>query len=140
MSEEEINRDIYLLQKYQEQVEEIYGELDFLDRLIQEYKRSIDTMQEMVDSSSHEVLMPIGGNAFAYGEIKSVDRVLVNVGSGIFIEKPLNAAIETLNRRMDELKKSQEKLISTVEEIRQKMDEIASKLREGNVPVSEKED
>jgi len=140
MSEEEINRDIYLLQRYQEQMEEIYGELDFLDRLIQEYRRSMDTMQEMVDASSQEVLIPIGGNAFAYGEIKNVDKVLVNVGSGILIEKPINAAIETLNKRMDELKRSQEKLISTIEEIRQKMDEIASKLRSGNVSISEKED
>ncbi|MCD6481186.1 MAG: prefoldin subunit alpha [Thermoplasmata archaeon] len=140
MSEEEISRNIYLLQRYQEQVEEIYGELDFLDKLMQEYTRSIETMQEIINSSSSEILVPIGGNAFAYGELKDREKVLVNVGGGVFVEKSLNAAMETINRRMEELKKSQEKLIATVEEIRQKMDDIASGLRERDVPVSEKED
>ncbi len=140
MSEDEINRNIYLLQKYQEQVEEIYAELDFLDKLLQEYNKSIETMQEITTSSSEEVLIPIGGNAFTYGELKNKEKVLVNIGGGVFVEKSLNAAMETINRRMDELKKSQEKLIATVEEIRQKMDSIASGLRERDVPTSEKED
>ena len=140
MNEDEINRNIYLLQRYQEQVEEIYGELDFLDKLMKEYNRSMETMQEMANSSSNETLIPIGGNAFAYGELKDRERVLVNIGGGVFVEKSLNAAMETINKRMEELKKSQEKLISTVEEIKQKMDSIASNLRERDVQISEEKD
>jgi len=140
MNEDEINRNIYLLQRYQEQVEEIYGELEFLDKLMKEYNRSMETMQEMANSSSNETLIPIGGNAFAYGELKDRERVLVNIGGGVFVEKSLNAALETINKRMEELKKSQEKLISTMEEIKQKMDSVASNLRERDVQISEEKD
>jgi prefoldin alpha subunit len=140
MNEEEFNKQLYLLQRYQEQAEEIYGEVEIIERLIEDYNRAIDTMQEMINAASKETLFPVGGGVFAYGEIKDVSKVLVNIGRGIFVEKPINAAIDTINKKIDDLKKSQERLLKTAEDIRTKMEEITEKIREGNVQVSEKKD
>ena len=140
MNEEEINKQLYLLQRYQEQAEQIYGEAEIIERIISEYERAIETLQEMDTTSEKDVLMPVGGNVFAYASLKDTGKVVVNVGSGVFIEKPINAAIDILNRKIDDLRKSQERLIKTAEEIKARMEEIGRKISEGDVQVSEKKD
>ena len=140
MNEEEINKQLYLLQRYQEQAEQIYGEAEIIERIISEYERAIETIQEMSTASEKDVLMHVGGNVFAYASLKDTGKVIVNVGSGVFIEKPINAAIDILNRKIDDLRKSQERLIKTAEEIKARMEEIGRKISEGDVQVSEKKD
>ncbi len=141
MNEEELNKQLYLLQRYQEQAEQIYGEAELIEKIISEYERAIETLQEMGATGERDVLMPVGGNVFAYATLKDTGKVIVNVGRGVFIEKPVNAAVDIINRKIDDLKKSQEKLIKTAEEIRARMEEIGRKISEGsNVQVSEKKD
>jgi len=140
MKEEELNKQLYLLQRYQEQAEQLYGEVEIIEKIIADYERAIETMQEMASIEHSEILIPIGGNVFAYGNLKDTSKILVNVGRGVFVEKPVNAAIDIINKKIDDLKKSQEKLIKTVEEIRERMEEITERIRGGNVQVSEEKD
>ena len=139
MNEEEINRNLYLLQRYQEQVEALYGEAEMIERLISEYNRTIEALQEMTNVDVKETLVPIGGNTFVYGTLEDTKKVIINVGSGILIEKPVNAAIDTINKKITDLKKSQGNIMKTTEDIRLKMDNITQKLKEENVQAPQKE-
>lgn len=130
----------YLMQQYQEQVEELYGQAELIERLVNEYHRTVETVQEMSDIPSQDTLIPIGGSTFVYGTLKDTGKVLVNAGRGILVEKPVNAAIDTLNKKIEELKKSQESILKTAEEIKGKMDELARKMSEKDVQIPQKED
>lgn len=134
IKEEEYKRQIYLLQLYREQIEEIYAQMELIERFIGEYSRAIETLQELAGIEEKDALMPLGGNSFAHVEIKDLKKVLVNVGRGIFIEKTLNGAIDFMNKKIEDLKKSEQNLAKTAEEIRLKMEELSIKLE--NVQVS----
>ncbi|HEC77349.1 MAG TPA: prefoldin subunit alpha [Thermoplasmatales archaeon] len=140
MNEEEYASNVYLLQRYQENMEEIYGETELIGRLISEYERVIETLQEMSGIEEKESLIPIGGNVFVYGSLKDTKNVIVNVGRGVLVEKPVNSAIDTINKKISDLKKSQEKLFKTADEIRLRMEEISQKLRDKDVQVPPKKD
>lgn len=141
MNEEEYRRNVYLLQRHQEQMEDLYAQAEVLERLIEEYNKAIETLNEMVSlEGGKEALMPIGGNVFAFVEIKDTRKVIVNVGGKVYVEKPINGAIDFINRRIGELKKSQEKLLKAAEEIRSKMEDIIEKIKSKDVQVAEKKD
>ena len=138
---EEIEKDIYMLQRHQEQIEDIYGQVELIERLIDEYERVNTTLIEIQKiEGEKEALMPIGGNIFLYANIKDTSKVLARVGGKIYVEKSVAKAIEFVNRRIEELRKNEENLVKTAREIRQKMDEISKRIKEKNVQVPEKKD
>lgn len=133
MKEDEYRRNVYLLQLYQEQIESIYSQVEMIEKLIDEYNRAIETMKEIAEMESKEVLMPLGINVFGYAELKDTNKVVVNIGRSVYMEKTINNAIDFLNKKIEELKKSEEKLAKTAEELRMKMEEIANKLKDVQV-------
>ena len=116
MDEIEVNKQMYLLQRYQEQMEMLLGEAEVIERLIGDYNNTIEALQELTSVNMKETLVPIGGNTFVYGSLSDTNRVLINVGRGILIEKQVNAAIDTINKRVVDLKKSQESIMKTAKD------------------------
>lgn len=133
MKEDEYRRNVYLLQLYQEQIEGIYSQVEMIEKLIDEYNRAIETMKEIAEMEGKEVLMPLGINVFGYAELKDTNKVVVNIGRSVYMEKTINNAIDFFNKKIEELKKSEEKLAKTAEELRMKMEEIANKLKDVQV-------
>ena len=133
MNEDEYRRNVYLLQLYQEQIESIYSQAQMIEKLIDEYSRAIETMKEMAEIESREVLMPLGINVFGYAELKDTNKVVVNIGRSVYMEKTINNAIDFLNKKIEELRKSEEKLTKTAEELHMKMEEIAKKIKDVQV-------
>lgn len=133
MKEDEYRKNVYLLQLYQEQIESIYSQVEMIERLIDEYNRAIETLRELINMESKEVLMPLGINVFGYAELKETNKVVVNIGRNVYMEKNINNAIDFFNKKISDLKKSEEKLTKTAEELRIKMEEIANKLKDVQV-------
>ena len=44
---EELQKDLYMLQRHQEQIEDIYGQIELIERLIEEYEKVVSTLIEM---------------------------------------------------------------------------------------------
>jgi prefoldin alpha subunit len=55
-------------------------------------------------------MVPVGYGSYAHAEIKNVDKIIVNLGSGFSAEKTAAEAIETLNRRKEQLTKILEQM------------------------------
>ncbi len=53
-----------------------------------------------------EVLVPIGGGSYVKTNLGNPDKVVVSLGSGVSVEKPLAEAKTILKERLDELQKS----------------------------------
>ena len=134
---EEVEKDIYMLRRHQEQMEDIYAQVEIIEGLIKEYETTADTLIEMQKfENGRSALMPIGGNVFLYASIKDTKKVVTKVGGKVFMEKKANQAIDFVNKRIEELKKNEEALVKTARDIKEKMDEITKRLKDKNVQVS----
>ncbi|MCD6513129.1 MAG: prefoldin subunit alpha [Thermoplasmata archaeon] len=137
MINEDVERELYKLQQHQEQIEDIYAQIELIERLIKDYERTVDTLIEIEKmEGEREAMLPIGGNLFLYATIKDTRKVVARVGGKVMIEKSVNRAIDFVNKRIEELKRSEESLIKTANDIREKMEEISKKLRDKNVQIS----
>jgi len=73
-----------------------------------------------------EMLVPIGGSSYVKVKLADSNKVIVGMGSGVSIEKPLADAKATLKERLDELEK-------TMNSAQQQFSQVAERINTGRV-------
>jgi prefoldin alpha subunit len=107
-------------------LEGTYNELtsrqNLLERALLENRAALDAIGGLGDKPPGEVLMQIGGGAMLRGPPPSTDRVLVNVGSNVVIEKPKQEALAILESRGRELEKTVLSIVNQRNEIAERLE------------------
>jgi prefoldin alpha subunit len=95
------------------------------------------------EKESAELLVPVGGNSYVKVKLASSDKVVVGIGAGVSVEKPLSEAKEMLKERLGELEKSatsaQQQFAQIAERIntgRNRLESLLSTVREGKAPAN----
>jgi prefoldin alpha subunit len=76
------------------------------------------------EKENAEMLVPIGGSSYVKVKLVDSDKVLINLGSGVSVEKNIAEAKVTLKERLDELEK-------TMTSAQQQFSQIAERLASG---------
>jgi prefoldin alpha subunit len=71
-----------------------------------------------------EMLVPIGGSSYVKVKLTDSTKVLVGMGSGVSVEKPLSDAKITLKERLDDLEK-------TMNAAQQQFSQVAERINTG---------
>jgi prefoldin alpha subunit len=114
----EVSEDIRNLaarhQEFQRQAEALKQEMNMVQASISSCDQTVVTINEMKTASSEgktaETMVPVGFGSFVHAEIKNADRIIVDLGAGFSAEKTAEGAIETLNRRKEQLTKILEQM------------------------------
>jgi prefoldin alpha subunit len=93
---------------------------------LQASKEGSEAVASMAEGT--ELMVPLTGSIYVPGTIKSTDAVLVDVGTGYYVEKNPVEAAEYFGRRAAVLKKEGELTASALTEKRQHLDAVVSVL------------
>uniref|UniRef100_A0A7C3VG14 Prefoldin subunit alpha n=2 Tax=Archaeoglobus fulgidus TaxID=2234 RepID=A0A7C3VG14_ARCFL len=117
-SEKEIQEKIATLQILQEEAEAIQRRIMELEILENEYRKTLETLEffKSIDSDV-EALMNLGGGIFAYVDVKNSKKMLVDIGSGVVVEREVEEAIEFIKKRIGRIEENQEKMTSMLQQI-----------------------
>ena len=130
MEKEETQRDILLLQGYQERMDAVYQQVEIIEGVIAEYRRARTTLEEMSKTEKgRNFLVPIGGNVFLHASLGDNSTVLTGIGRDVIVDKPVGKALEFIDKRIEEFLKEEEHLIKISQEIREKVEELTNKLK-----------
>jgi prefoldin alpha subunit len=144
--EEEELRQLSVEMRFLEQAAETLQErLSMLNAAITDLSfanMTLDGVEKEKEGS--EVLSPIGGGSYVKMKLASSDKVVVGIGAGVSVEKPLAEAKTMLKERFDEFQKSsiaaQQQFSQIAERIsvgRNRLETLLSSVREekaaGNV-------
>ena len=77
-----------------------------------------------------EILVPIGSGSFIHGKLASKEKVILNVGSGVSIEKTATEAKEILSIRKAEVLDGSKKLNDVLAKIDQEMQRIQALMQQ----------
>jgi prefoldin alpha subunit len=129
--EEEIRRLLAAYQQYQAQSEAIAQQLGLTQMTIQGLDRAISAI-DALDSAAdeQEMLVPIGSGSFVFAKLASKERVVLNVGAGVSIEKPAAEARESLKVRKAEVAEASKKLSEMLNKLDGEMAKIQSVISE----------
>jgi len=103
-------------------LEELSARQSFVERVLLDTNRSIETIKGISSSSSEEVLVPVGAGVLLRSVPPKVDKVLVNVGANVVVEKSKDEAMTFMEGRAKELEESLATLISQRNQVAQRLD------------------
>jgi prefoldin alpha subunit len=120
------------LQEYGQQVEIYSQQLQLIDEGRMEATAAIETLKSLDASDEVEVvLLQLGGGVSVRAKIIEPQKVLLNIGSDVVVERSNSETIEYLQDRITEMEASGKKVAETIDRIRVQMNEIARRIEAG---------
>jgi len=125
VGEEEIRRLVSAYQQYQNQADAIVRQISLTQLTAEGLERASKAVEAMSTAAEgQEMLVPIGSGSFIYAKLASKDKIVLNVGAGVSIEKTAAEAEETLKARQAEVSEGSKKLNEMLSRIDQEMQKI----------------
>ena len=134
MSEEQTQQLLYQMQM----LENLFGELtqkeNSIINIIREANSAIHSIKGTSTQSESDNLVPLGLGAFMKTKANSDEKIIMNIGSGIAIEKTHDDAINYLESRLKELEialqdtnKQRQQIAANLEQGKQQMQSLMQK-------------
>ena len=127
----EISQMVYVVQLLEEQKKTISEQLLMTENQISGINISKRTMEELQSAeNNHEIVIPIGTNAFGRAKIIEPDKMIIPVSRDMFIEKNLEESIKIMEQRLEANNKLHAKLVENYNDLTGKIQEIKSKFNQ----------
>uniref|UniRef100_A0A7J2TJN2 Prefoldin subunit alpha n=1 Tax=Archaeoglobus fulgidus TaxID=2234 RepID=A0A7J2TJN2_ARCFL len=119
------------LQQLQKEFELLQRKMLELEILANEYRRAISTL-EFLKSPEGVVnaLISLGGGVFGYVDLKETKKVLVNIGSGIVVEKDTEKALEFIKKKLEEVDKASSEVANAMRNVALQASKIQREIAE----------
>ncbi len=115
--------------QYQKRMEAVQQQMSMVQISVEDCNRAIDTIDELKNvSTGDEMMFPIGSGSFVYANIIEAEKVVVDIGAGLSVERPLEDAKEILQRRKENLNAALQNMNNTLAQLHQQMQAIESYL------------
>lgn len=99
-------------------------------RLIEEARLAASALHNLAAGDQTESLVPVGIGIYMTALIPPVDRLLVNVGAGVTIEKSRQDAINYIESRIKEFEVASRQLVEQKQQIELRMTQIQEQLNQ----------
>jgi prefoldin alpha subunit len=119
------------LNEYRQQAEIFSQQLSLLEQGRMEAIAAIEALEGAAVSPESVVLLQIGGGVSVRARILDPDRVLLNIGAEVVVEKSNTAAQDYLKDRITEMEASAKKVAETLDRLHGQMNEIARRIELG---------
>jgi prefoldin alpha subunit len=103
---------------------DIVAKESVLHRLYEESHNSYDGLMSLSHESQTISLVPLGIGVYVKSAIYPVERVLVNIGAGVVVEKKKDDAINFIEQRIKEFELATKQLASQKQQISHRMMQI----------------
>ena len=125
LSEEELQRMAVSHQQMEYQAQAISQQINLVKASIDDCDKAIYTITELEGiEEEHEMLIPIGSGANIMAKVIKANKVIIEIGAGVNVEKNSDEAKKNLMVRKEELIKFHEKLQTDLNELVAKIKEI----------------
>jgi prefoldin alpha subunit len=126
--EEDITRNLTLIEYYKQQLESIDLQIQYLQTTLADYQRAKMTVEHLhAVEENADLLIPVGGSTFLNGCLKNASNVLIGVGAGLVVEKPVSEAITKLDERIKRIQENIEKMLTFGQKIQSDAEELSEK-------------
>lgn len=123
--EEEVRRLLAAYQQYQAQADGIMRQLSITQLTAEGLERASAAVDALGNAEvGQEILVPIGSGSFIHATLASKEKVVLNVGAGVSIEKNAAEAKDILKVRKAEVLEGSKKLNEVLAKIDQEMQKI----------------
>lgn len=120
--EDRINNLVAEIRMLEGALNDIATRQSILERVLIESRTSVDTVKGLDSSTSEEIIIPVGGGMMLRASPPKVDRVLLNIGANVVVEKSKDDAVKFMEDRAKQLEGSLVTLLGQRNQIAQRLD------------------
>jgi len=121
----------------------LQSRLDIVTAALSETLTAISTLEGTRGKTGEtEALVPIGSGSFVKTKLADVDKVIIGVGAGVCIEKPIEDSMKDLRLRSSELERARttvtqqlSQVLGQTEDYRAHLNDLAGKRGGGTVEI-----
>jgi prefoldin alpha subunit len=99
-------KKMFQFQMLQQNAEEIKKRMQIILKTFEEIELTKKALSDLNNLKKSQALIPIGAGSFVKGHIDDVDKILVDVGGGIIIEKTSTEALKITEDREEQVKQA----------------------------------
>jgi prefoldin alpha subunit len=104
--EEQIRELISRIQLYQQRMDALQQQASLVQMSIQDMDNALKALSTLEGKEAgHDMLVPIGAGSYVHTTLSNPDRVIVNLGAGVSMEKSLADSRAVLQSRRTDLEK-----------------------------------
>ena len=120
--EERVNNLIAEVRMLESTYNDLSSRQSLLERVLIETRSSLDTIKGLSASSSEEVLVPVGGGILLRASPPKTDKVLLNIGANVVVERTKDVATKFLDVRAGDLEENITAIASQRNQIAQRLE------------------
>ncbi len=120
--EDKVNNLVVEIRILESTYNDLTARQNLLERALLENRAALDAIKGLSGKGPTEVLTQIGGGAMLRSPPPSVDKVLVNVGANVVIEKTTDEAVAVMEGRAKEVEQSIVSIIGQRNEIAERLE------------------
>jgi prefoldin alpha subunit len=124
MTEHSVNEMIQESKLLESYYNDIVSKESMLHRLLEESHNSFEAIKNLSIDSDTLSLVPLGIGVYVESSINPINKVLVNVGGGVVIEKKKDDAVNFIEQRIKEFETAAKQLSSQKQQISYRMMDI----------------
>jgi len=125
-------REVQMMQQYLNEIskeaEAYSSQLQILESRRLESISAIETLNSFSESPDNTILLQIGGGASVRVKIEEPEKVLLNIGSDVIVEKNCQDSCTYLEDRVKELEVLEQKISATIGQLNKQAGDIAKKM------------
>ncbi len=124
-AEADLQNMMGVLQQTREQLEQVRTQTELLRISLDEHRTAIESLEAYKGiEQGHEVLVPVGANAFVPATSTGAKTAVTELGAGVSASLPIDAAVEKLKVRMEKIEASRKRMLETGAKLEQSMEAL----------------
>ena len=131
MDQRELETLQYYLKEYGQQAEVFAGQLELMESGRMEAIAAIETLTELATSEDGTVLLQVGAGASLRVKVLEPEKVLLNIGAEVIMERSNADSIEYLKDRITEMEASEKKVAETLNRLQSQINDIGKRIEQG---------
>lgn len=126
----ELQQKYVALQMMEAQIKDLQEELEKLEHRNQELMSLGQSLGNFAAGKPGKSLSSVGMGIYAESELKNTKEVLVNVGSGILVKKPVSETKDLIQKQIEASGEILEKLTQNLQLLVQRANELQGEMQE----------
>jgi prefoldin alpha subunit len=123
---------VQLRKQFEDELEHFSTSLSALNMALTKYRECVNNIKlvSTPDSEGKELLVPLSGSLYVPGKVKDNDKFLVDVGTGYYVDKNAENAIDFYEAKITQLNKDSAKVQEIIGEKSRTVQRLDQVLRE----------
>ena len=133
--DEDFQKSLMQLRVFEGSARALQARLEIVNAALNEFSLASTTLEGVkTQKSDEDALIPVGGGSYVRVKLSDISKIVMGVGAGVAVEKPIQDSINEIKERIADLDKArtslQEQLnqaLFRIEENREKLGELVKK-------------